>query len=290
MTGQTSKRIRLNDSAEEMNTLIDPEAISDVIMRRMTEALKETFSKSPTKTEKHSNPETNQILNTVLPPIITTVVSAVTECLNKFIEAIEKREETKRETGHDEKLCAQMRTLTYENDRLQQYSRRENIRIHGVQEDRGETGEITEKKALAVLRATGVTVDDQDIAACHRVGKPRAGPKAIIVRFVSRRKRTQVMKSKKKLKEQSGMQKTFINDDLTTLRSRLYGYVRALPCVDKAWTVDGKIFAMKKSPPGTNQEDQRPTIVETPDDLFRLGVDKVDFAKLGLTHIAFNEQ
>ena len=288
MTGQTSKRIRLNDSADEITTLIDPEAISDVIMRKMTEALKDTFTKSPT--EKHTNPDTGKILNTVLPAIITTVVSAVTECLNKFIEAIDKREETNRETSHDVNLSAQMRTLTYENDRLQQYSRRENIRIHRVEEDQGETGETTEKKALAVLRATGVTVDDQDIAACHRVGKPRGGPKAIIVRFVSRRKRTQIMKNKKKLKEQSGMKRTFINDDLTTLRSRLYGYVRALPCVDKAWTVDGKVFALKKSPPGSNPTDQRPYIIETPDDLFRIGEDKIDYAKLGLKNIAFDEQ
>ena len=65
-------------------------------------------TKSPTEPEKHENLETNKILNTVLPPIITTVVSAVTECLNKFIEAIDKREQTNRETSHDENVCAQM--------------------------------------------------------------------------------------------------------------------------------------------------------------------------------------
>ena len=56
MTGQTSKHIRLNDSANDMNTLIDPEAISDVIMRRMNDILKDTFTKSPTGSEKSHKP------------------------------------------------------------------------------------------------------------------------------------------------------------------------------------------------------------------------------------------
>ena len=88
---------------------------------------------------------------------------------------MKKREQTTPDPSHNEEVCAQMRTIAYENDRFQKYSRRENIRIHGVQEYQGETGEVTEEKAPAVLRATGVTVDYQDIAAycSHRVGKSR---------------------------------------------------------------------------------------------------------------------
>ena len=124
-----------------------------------------------------------------------------------------------------------------------------------------------------------------DISACHRVGRPKNGSKAIIVRFVSRKTRTAIMRSKKQLKHKNPT--IFINDDLTSLRSRLLGYVKHLHIVENAWTIDGRIICRKKLPPGTPQDASRNVVIESPDDLFdKLGVTNIDYTKLGLSHLA----
>ena len=139
-----------------------------------------------------------------------------------------------------------------------------------------------------LLQETGVEISENDISACHRVPKSKGGPKAVIIRFVSRRKRLEVMRNKKKLKGKTGLDKTFINDDLTVLRARLVGYIKSIPSIEKTWTVDGKIFCVKKSTVGLPHDARpRPIVIESPDDLFKLDVDNIDFEKLGLSHIAF---
>ena len=55
--------------------------------------------------------------------------------------------------------------------------------------------------------------------------------------------------------------------------------------------MDGKIYCTKRSPPGLALVDRpRPVIIETPDDLFRLGLDQVDYTALGLPHLAEDEE
>ena len=137
----------------------------------------------------------------------------------------------------------------------------------------GETAEQVEQKTLGVFKEAGADVKEEDIAAVHRVGKVGRGLRPNLVEFVSRRKRREVMEKKKSLKGKDGYQKVYINDDLTPLRAKL------LDNVDKAWTVGG----------GANQ---RPVLVviDTPDDLFKLGLEQVDFWSLGLTHLADFEE
>ena len=68
--------------------------------------------------------------------------------------------------------------------------------------------------------------------------------------------------------------------------------VKRLDDVDKAWTVGGNIHCTKKVPPalapGANQ---RPVVViDTLDDLFKLGLEQIDFGSLGLNHLADFEE
>ena len=190
--------------------------------------------------------------------------------------------------SNDNSQQAQVRCLHYQNDALEQYQRRESLRIFGVKEDLNETAEATEAKALGVMKETGARVADSDISACHRVGKPRDGSRAIIVKFISRKTRQDVVSKKKNLKGKAAFSKVYVNDDLTVLRQRLLGYVKSLECVESAWTSGGRILAMKKTPPGLPQADRtRPIVIESPDDLFKLGVDSVDYSKMGLSHLGF---
>ncbi|KAL8573194.1 hypothetical protein ACOMHN_036179 [Nucella lapillus] len=66
----------------------------------------------------------------------------------------------------------------------------------------GETALDVEQKALKVFADAGAAVVPDDIAAVHRAGKARN--ETVLVRFVSRRKRREVMEKKKTLKEKPG--------------------------------------------------------------------------------------
>jgi hypothetical protein len=146
---------------------------------------------------------------------------------------------------------AVVRRLTYAYDRLEQYTRRESV----------------ETKTLKVLKDAGVEVVPDDIAAVRRVGKPQNGIRPILVKFVSRRKRHEVMVKKKTLKGKPGYESVFIGDDLTPLRARLFGTVKKLPNVDKAWVVDGRIHVQRKFPTDLDPEDRpRLVIIESQDD------------------------
>jgi exosome complex exonuclease DIS3/RRP44 len=261
--------------------LTDMLTIHETVATRVKEALS-------------SLPTDNEFLTALVPALTTAVAIAVGEVMGAVLVKLEEKLEEKLKpvsaAASDLGLVAVVRRLTYANDKLEQYTRRESVRIFGVKQDDRETVEEVETKTLKVLRDAGVEVVPEDIAAVHRVGKRQNSSRPILVKFVSRRKRREVMVNKKTLKGKQGYERVFIGDDLTPLRARLLGTVKKLPNVEKAWVVDGRIHVQRKYPTGLDPDDRpRPVIVESPDDLFRLGVNHVDYAALGLPHLAFGE-
>lgn len=263
--------------AEIAEPVMDVASIHEVVLTRVNEAL---------SIFKPANEKEADSLTKAIPIIATAVSVAVGEVMRTMMMEVEERLRPM-SSPKEERLFSAVRTLTYENDRLQQYSRRESIRISGFPSVKGETAEDVEGKALKLFSDVGAKVKKEDIAVAHRAGKETEGSRPILVRFVSRRTRNEVMSKKKNLKDKKGCSKLYINDDLTPLRARLLGYVKRLDFIHRAWTIDGRIHCLKKFPPGLAPEDRpKPQVVETPDDLFRLGVQTVDYRALGLHHLA----
>ncbi|KAJ4427147.1 hypothetical protein ANN_24763 [Periplaneta americana] len=79
-------------------------------------------------------------------------------------------------------------------DELEQYQRRQCLRIIGVEEQEAED---TDKLVMEVGKRIGVDVNVMDIDRSHRIGRRDVGndrPRPIIVKFVSYRKRSEVLK------------------------------------------------------------------------------------------------
>ena len=70
-------------------------------------------------------------------------------------------------------MLSTVRQLTYENDRLQQYTRRENVRISRIPLKKDETNKDVEDQTLAMLNKTGTVVNAEDLAACTVWARPR---------------------------------------------------------------------------------------------------------------------
>ena len=267
--------------------------IHECILTRVNEALRGT------RVTVAGDGDSN-LLQQIVPTIVTAVSLTVAEAIGRIFRQREKEVMPLQMQQIDstlEGLQKNILLLKYENDSNEQYSRRETVRIFGIPEGgaaREEGGEMAEADPGGreadlepkVFADSGATIRPEDISTIHRTGqRRRGGNRPVFVRFVSRKKKVEVMRAKKNLKGKQGYQRVFINEDLTALRAKLLRYVKDLPTVEKAWTSEGKIWAKRKTIPGqtaNNSGIKTVVAIENPDHLFRLGVDRLDYARLGL--------
>ena len=172
------------------------------------------------------------------------------------IEALEAREKIADKTIHD---------LEEKYDDIEQYSRKFNLEIHGIPERKEE--DITQI-ILDLAEAIDADVREEDIDICHRLYKAEGKARPIIVKFTNYDSKYEMYSKRLRLRkvdnrEKFGVERVFINENLTSRRALLYSKVRKKVkdnSVWNTWTMDGKIF-LRKSPTG------RPIRIKTEDDI-----------------------
>ena len=156
--------------------------------------------------------------------------------------------------GLNTKLNQAINLNIYKQDELEQYNRRENLRIYGVP-DSNSRKDDGESVLFDIADKLGIELDEWDIQKAHRLGKkPKHNPNAqevsttrkarpIIARFVNYKKRNEFVYAKSKLKSSERNSGVFITEDLTPLRNKLLNYVKN-KCDDRfvlCHTLNGKI-------------------------------------------------
>ena len=139
-------------------------------------------------------------------------------------------------------------------DELEQYSRRNNIRISGIPEDPAAS---TESLVCNVLNSyVDNPILPSEIDRCHRIFKPVAGdttpkPKDIIVKFVSHKTKAAVVtkqpmvKLRDDNKQKPPNARIYVSEDLTRVRSRILYRTRKLKKqqqIKDTYTRDGRII------------------------------------------------
>ena len=107
-----------------------------------------------------------------------------------------------------------------QSDANEQYGRRDNISIFGLDES---PDEDPYQVVLDVANKVGVKIQKNDISVCHRVPS-RKGERPLIVKFVRGQKRFELISSKKKLRDSDS--NVYLNDDITFLREKLAAKLR----------------------------------------------------------------
>ncbi|KAK7481926.1 hypothetical protein BaRGS_00015938 [Batillaria attramentaria] len=175
------------------------------------------------------------------------------DSLTKQVEESKKREEAlKQETSAARDLA---NVALRRADELDQYIRRNNMRIYGV----GEEGEdkdpaLCESKIMDIIhnKLDLKDVSPRDIEAVHRLGKESkrrttagkaVSPRGIIVRCVSRKTRDSILYRRKKLKN-SGVSMV---EDLTQTNYHLLQRVKEYDLCKSAWTKNGKVMMESKT-------------------------------------------
>lgn len=199
--------------------------------------------------------------------ISVAVATAVSTAFKEFSDKLESK------VAEMQRNCLLMK---YENDKLEQYSRRENLRISGLEEEEDESEEVLEAKVIELADTIGVKIEQNDISIVHRLGRPREGGRPVIVRLCHRKKRNEIMLNKKKLKGRQ--RKVYINDDMTSLRAKMLNMVKEQEIVKNVSTREGSILAWLHS-------GGSPVLVNCPDDLSKVGITVPDWKKLNLDHL-----
>lgn len=168
------------------------------------------------------------------------------DTLKKEVEEGKKRERELKDQVTEVKYVAclaERRT----ND-LDQYIRRNNLRIYGISEagekvgnDEWESSEACERKVLQMFRSQlNLDIQEEGIEAAHRLGRRRTDsntPRGIIVRFISRKVRDNVLYNRRKLKKT----RTVIVEDLTPSNYQLLCKVKDDPICSQSWSKNGRI-------------------------------------------------
>ena len=177
-------------------------------------------------------PVTNEAIAQLLRGLATTIKTSVNATIAR--KDAEIRDLQIRLTNVEERC-----------DDLEQYSRRNTVRIRGVAEAQNENTDCVVKELAT--RKLSIQISDSDVVRSHRVGEraeDRSTPRDIIVRFTTHNTKSSVMRSARKLKGTH----VFINENLTKTRATIAWEARTLKRerkISDTWTRDGVIFVKK---------------------------------------------
>lgn len=202
-------------------------------------------------------PEIAVLIQEHTPDIKTIVFEAVKEATRSLTVEIQsvKSENAQLKNSHTE-LEKRVVKLELENDALEQYGRRNILRISGIPE---QNDEDTDDIVLQLASDLDVPMTKHDIDRSHRVGKvdvrgnvgrtrgSKKSSRGIIVKFTTYNARHRLFQKRKELRDSENeyLKSIYMNEDLTKFRSEILFEARSLRRTKKlksAYSSDGKIF------------------------------------------------
>ena len=240
--------------------------------------------------------------DSTLGDIVTAVVNALVPVITAAVRSTAIGGPT------TEKIKSNVQVNAFAVNSLEQYSRRENIKIVGFPEsdnedtidevvnllndailkkhtetygEKEETGEKEGEDSDRPLPPPPLTISRADISTAHRCPTKRGAIKPIVARFVRRETREHVMRNRGGLKGHP-KGKIFVYDDLTRLNDKRLWALRNDDNIDKAYSMNSVIWAVTK--PGTVAAESRKFKIESPDDLLQTGMSQDKIASLELYH------
>ena len=174
--------------------------------------------------------------------LVQSIVTEVAKSLSTRIDNLEKDNKDLR--AEVKQLTSRVSTLESASDTAEQYSRRNCLRLVGLSETPFES---TDDIILDIASEMDVTLSPADIDRTHRLNQPSkwTTPRSIIVKFATYRARSRFYKARSGLKGNDKYSKVYINEDLTSSRSKLFKCARKLykdRLIQNCWTFDGRVF------------------------------------------------
>ena len=232
--GEDSKKVKESDSLSSLpdevfsDGLNSPELAKLLIncLKSIENHVKELFTL-------HEEAKESQIKVTESLEFMSAKFDDLEKEIKKKDEKINQLEKT------TENLAEKQESLSSEIGNLEQYSRRNCLVLHGVNESNDEnTNEIIIKTFSEEL---GVEITEDDLDRSHRLEKPKrkdSKPRPIIVKFACYAVRREIFMNKRKLKGK----RLSITESLTSSRMQLLGDAQRKYGVRNVWTSDGRVM------------------------------------------------
>lgn len=248
--------------------------IEEIVKEKVEEGLKDISIDVKGRETGETSKLTKEIAEVLIPELAKVIAVSVSAAVTSAF-----KEATNELTKMLEISQKQALLNRYETDKLEQYQRKDNLCIYGLEEESDESEEVVEAKVIELAADMGVILVPDNISIAHRLGKPQGRDRPVIVRFCHRKKRNEMLKKRVELKKKQ--RKVYVNEDLTPMRVAMMKMVKEQPNVKGATTRDGKILVWL-----TGKD--RPIEIYTPDDLFKVGIESPDWKRLKLDHFISN--
>ena len=167
--------------------------IEEIVKEKVEEGLKDISVDTKGRETRETSKQAKEIAALLIPElakVITVSVSAAVTCAFKEFSS-----ELTKILDNKQKHALLNR---YETDKLEQYQRKDNLCIYGLEEESDESEDVVEAKVIELAANMGVTLVPDNISVAHRLGKPQGRNRPVIVRFCHRKKTNEMLKKKKK--------------------------------------------------------------------------------------------
>lgn len=189
---------------------------------------------------------------------ITALKTSLEQTKKQYNEAERELAAARKKIQEQEEEIGELYDL---QDKLEQYTRKNSLEIHGVPES---AYTETEDVVLKLAEALDVSVEPKDIEICHKLN--RKGNKPIIVKFISHKVKTNLYRARAKLKNVRvsnifphcssstlvQADRIFLNENLTSYKKKIMSRANEMRRNDEllsVWSMDGSIY-VKTSPQG----------------------------------------
>ena len=221
---------------------------------------------------------TLELVKVLVPAVVQSIQTAVEKSIRDGMENM-SRISVQNTQELEGKVNSAALLSKYERDDIEQQGRKESLRMFGVRCPDGETNENLIKTVVQKISNVNIDIDEKDISVCHRQGAKVDGKQPILVKFISRNKRNEVLNKKKELR----INGCSVQEDLTALRAKLLKMMINSDFVDSVRVSNGKLYAYKKH--GVKFE--KIGCVTNPGDLLAIGFQDIDYEYLGLVKYLF---
>lgn len=172
---------------------------------------------------------------------ISDLITSVNKTKEECVRLTKKNKDLKDRMEERESVISRQNV---EINELEQYTRRNSIRIYGMNdENRFESVHETTKNVSDLLK-NNVNITPADIDIAHRLGPYRPdGNGPVICKFIARNNKLKTIRARKNLKGTA----LVIREDLTLKNAKLLEEVTRRDSVKNAWSDEGKIIALLHS-------------------------------------------
>ncbi len=172
--------------------------------------------------------------------IITKIIN---EAVKKAVSEVEAKfnQQLKVKTEEIKKLKSEVETLADKLNDIEQYGRRDSVRVFNVPDNADKSlGETVSCDVINKLPRDARFDIEEDTVRYHRVGRANPGkPCPVIIKFISYKKKMIFLKSRRVFK---GCKIT-VADDLTGVNYNRLKEARDMDIVQNAWSWDGVLYA-----------------------------------------------